>query len=161
MEVEETLLPGVGVRYELRTRSGRSLGIVVRRGGAADLAVYESGDPDRATDLLRLDPDEVEAVADVLGATRLTQRFADLSREVPGLGSARVVVEPGSPFDGRTLGDTRARTRTGCSVVAVVHGAEVVPAPDPARRLHAGDALVAIGAEEGLDRLARLLVDGP
>ena len=124
MEVVETLLPGVGIRYELQTRSGRVVGIVVRREGAAELAVYDRRDPDRATDVLSLDADEVSVVADLLGAARLTQRFADLSREVPGLGSARLVITPGSPFDGATLGDTPARTHTGCSVVAQVRGTE-------------------------------------
>lgn len=153
----ETLLPGVGIRYEMTTRSGRAVGIVVRREGAAEIAVYDQRDRDRATDVLSLEPDEVEAIADVLGATRLTQRFADLSREVPGLRSARLVVTAGSPFAGRTLGDTRARTLTGCSVVALVRGTEVVTAPSPSQALLPDDVLVAIGSQEGLDRLGALL----
>lgn len=157
MELVETLLPGVGIRYELQTRSGRSVGIVVRREGAVELALYDVADRDRATDVLQLDPDEVDTLADILGAPRITQRFADLSREVPGLRSARLVVEPGSPYDGRTLGDTRARTLTGCSVVAVVRGAHVVTAPTPDQPLQGGDVLVAIGAHQGLDRFAALL----
>ena len=116
VELEETLLPGVGVRYQMRTRSGQ-----------------------------------------VLGAPRLTQRFADLSREVPGLESARISVREGSPFAGRTLGDTRARTLTGCSVVAIVRGADVVPSPAPGDRLIAGDVLVAIGSTTGLAQLDRRL----
>jgi TrkA domain protein len=155
MDLEETLLPGVGVRYELRTRSGQVLAIVVQRGGGAEVAVYDRRDPDRARGVLRLEPEEVDAVADVLGAPKLTQRFADLSREVPGLESARITVGEDSPFAGRTLGDTRARTLTGCSIVAIVRGADVVPSPAPGDPLHAGDVLVAIGAAQGLEHLAR------
>ena len=157
MDLEETLLPGVGVRYELRTRSGQTLGIVVQREGSAEVAVYDRRDPDRALGVLRLEPDEVDAVAEVLGASRLTQRFADLSREVPGLESARFPVVEGSPFAGRTLGDTRARTLTGCSIVAIVRGADVVPSPAPGDRLLAGDVLVAIGSATGLAELDRRL----
>jgi TrkA domain protein len=155
MDLVETLLPGVGVRYELRTRSGQVLGIVVQREGGAEVAVYGRRDPDRALGVLRLDPEEVDAVADVLGAPRLTQRFADLSREVPGLESARIPVAEGSPYAGRTLGDTRARTVTGCSVVAIVRGADVVPSPSPGDPLRAGDVLVAIGSARGLEQLER------
>jgi TrkA domain protein len=157
VDLEETLLPGVGVRYELRTRSGQTLGIVVQREGSAEVAVYDRRDPDRALGVLRLEPDEVDAVAEVLGASRLTQRFADLSREVPGLESARFPVVEGSPFAGRTLGDTRARTLTGCSIVAIVRGADVVPSPAPGDRLLAGDVLVAIGSATGLAELDRRL----
>ncbi len=157
MELVETLLPGVGVRYELRTRSGQVLAIVVQREGGAEVGVYDRRDPDRALGMLRLEPEEVDAVAEVLGAPRLTQRFADLSREVPGLESARFTVAEGSPYAGRTLGDTRARTTTGCSIVAIVRGADVVPSPAPGDPLHPGDVLVAIGSAKGLEQLDRRL----
>jgi TrkA domain protein len=157
MDLEETLLPGVGVRYRLPIRSGQVLGIVVQRGGGAEIAVYDAHDPDRARGLIRLEPDEVDAMADVLGAPRLTQRFADLSREVPGLQSARITLPAGSRFDGRPLGDTRARTLTGCSIVAVVRDSDVVPSPRPEDLLHAGDVLVAIGSASGLQQLDQRL----
>jgi TrkA domain protein len=160
VEVVETLLPGIGVRYDLRTRDGSLLGLVLQREGGVEVAVYDRNDPDRARGVLRLEPDEAEAVAELLGAPRVTQRFADLSREVPGLLSARLTIVPGSPFDGRALGDTRARTLTGCSIVALVRGQHVVTAPTPDQPLHGGDVLVAIGSELGLQRLASHLATG-
>jgi TrkA domain protein len=157
VDLEETLLPGVGVRYRLRTHAGEVLGIVIRREGAAEVAVYDRHDPDRARSVLRLEPEEVDAVAEVLGASRLTQRFADLSREVPGLESGRFPIRAGSRFAGRPLGETRARTLTGCSIVAIVRNIDVVPSPGPADTLRAGDVLVAIGAARGLEELERRL----
>ncbi|MBN1092990.1 cation:proton antiporter regulatory subunit [Blastococcus sp. TML/M2B] len=157
MDLEETLLPGVGVRYELTTGSGQLLGVVVGRAGGAELSVYDARDPDRARSMLRLSPEEADALAEVLGAPRLTQRFADLSKEVPGLESGRFTVPSGSPFAGRPLGDTRARTLTGCSIVAIVRGADVVPSPGPQDELRAGDVLVAVGSRNGLEQLERRL----
>ena len=157
MDLEETLLPGVGVRYEMRCTSGQSLGIVVQREGGAEISVYDARDPDRATGMFRLSPAEADAVAEVLGAPRLTQRFADLSKEVPGLESGRLTIAAGSPFVGRPLGETRARTLTGCSIVAVVRGADVIPSPGPKQVLQAGDVLVAIGSDTGLGQLDRRL----
>ena len=157
VDLEETLLPGVGIRYLLRTRSGELLGIVVRREGGAEIGVYDRRDPDQARSVLRLEPEEADALAEVLGAPRLTQRFADLSREVPGLESSRIPVLAGSPFAGRPLGDTRARTLTGCSVVAIVRDSDVVPSPGPQDVLRAGDVLVAIGSADGLATLEHRL----
>lgn len=157
VDLVETLLPGVGIRFELRTRSGPLLGIVVHRGGAVDVAVYDQDDPDRARGVFHLDEDETDAVAEIFGAPRMTQRFADLSREVPGLRSARIAIPPGSSFDGRPLGDTRARTRTGCSIVAVVRASDIVTSPGPQEVLHADDVLVVIGSEQGLEQLDTLL----
>ena len=91
---------------------------------------------------------------------RITQRFADLSKEIPGLESARIEVLPGSPYVDRPLGDTRARTRTGASIVAVVSGERIVTSPGPDQLLHLGDVLVAIGTGDGLAELAELLERG-
>ncbi len=157
VDLEETLLPGVGVRYRMRTHAGELLGIVVRREGSAEIAVYDQRDPDRARSVLRLQPEEVDAVAEVLGVPRLTQRFADLSREVPGLESGRFPIGVGSRFADRPLGETRARTLTGCSIVAIVRGTDVVPSPGPADTLRPGDVLVAIGSARGLEQLERRL----
>ncbi len=157
VDLEETLLPGVGVRYGLTTRAGDRLAVVVRREGGVEVAVYDRRDPDRTRGVIRLDPDETGVLAELLGAPRLTQRFVDLSREVPGLESGRFTVRPGSPFDGRPLGETRARTLTGCSIVALVRETDVVTSPGPADVLRAGDVLVAIGSATGLRQLAARL----
>ncbi|GAB2679271.1 cation:proton antiporter regulatory subunit [Thalassiella azotivora] len=157
MDLVETLLPGVGIRYELRTAGGHLIGLVVHRDGGVEVAVYSRDDPDQARGVVRLEPDEAEVVAELLGATRLTQRFVDLSREVPGLRSARITLAAGSAFDGRTLGETRARTLTGCSVVAVVRGPDVVTSPEPSQPLRGGDVLVVIGSQAGLEQLEALL----
>jgi len=157
VDLIETLLPGVGIRYEMSTRSGVPLAFVVRRDGAVEVSVYDARDRDRARSAVRLDADEAGALAEVLGAPRIAQRFADLSREVPGLQSARLAVEPGSAYVDRPLGDTRARTRTGCSIVAVVRGEQVVTSPPPQEVLRAHDVLVVIGSAEGLDALATVL----
>lgn len=157
MDVEETLLPGVGIRYEFTTRSGVHLGVVARRDGQVTLVTYGGDDPDAATEVAALDRAEAEALAEMLGAPRIVERFADLTREVPGLRSERVEVPPSGRYVDRPLGDTRARTRTGVSVVAVVRGSEVVASPAPGERLRAGDVLVVVGTDDGIAALRRIL----
>jgi TrkA domain protein len=157
----ETLLPGVGVRYDATTASGAPLAIVVSRDGAAELLAYRTDDPDAVAHRVELTADEAGAVGELLGAPRVTARLADLTREVPGLLSARVEITPGSRYDGRRLGDSKARTRTGCSVVAIVSGDQVRTAPGPLARLQAGDVVVAIGSRAGLAEFAHLLAMSP
>jgi TrkA domain protein len=66
-------------------------------------------------------------------------------------------VRADSPYVGRALGDTKARTRTRCSIVAIVRETEVLPAPGPADLLRSGDTLVAVGTRDGLDHLVRIV----
>lgn len=154
------LLPGVGVRYDLTTTDGDHLGVVARRNGNFELVVYDRRDPDRVRHSMRLDEEAAEALAQILGAPRITQRLADLSREIPGLESARIEVLPGSPYVGRPLGHTEARTRTGASIVAVVNGERILTSPGPEHLLELGDVLVAIGTADGLAELAEILGRG-
>lgn len=157
MEVTEVLLPGVGVRYEFDTAAGGRLGVVAHRDGRFEMVRYEARDPDAAIPLAVLSREEAETVADLLGAPRITERFADLTREIPGLSAATVDVPAGSRFAGAPLGDTRARTLTGASVVAVVRGERVIASPTPQDVLLAGDALVVIGTETGIEDVRHIV----
>lgn len=160
MDVNETLLPGVGVCYEFETADGDHLGVVARRTGDVELVVYDRSDPDRVRYSIRLDEEATDALAQILGAPRITQRFADLSKEIPGLESARIEVLPGSPYGNQPLGNTQARTRTGTSIVAVVADDRIVTSPGPEHVLRVGDVLVAIGTADALAALTRLLEQG-
>ena len=83
MDVDEVLLPGVGVRYDLTLPEGDRLSVVARRHGDFVLVAYDRRDPDRVRVALRLVGEAAEALAQILGAPRITQRFADLSKETP------------------------------------------------------------------------------
>lgn len=160
MDVKEVLLPGVGLRFEFDNRDGDRIGVVARRTGDFEIVVYPKEDPDSAQQVFRLTGDEAEALAQILGAPRIAERFADLTREVPGLDAGQVPVRPGSPFVDRPLGDTRARTRTGASIVAIVRDDEVLASPGPADLLRAGDVLVVIGTADGLAGVEAIVTHG-
>ncbi|KUH93243.1 cation:proton antiporter regulatory subunit [Mycobacterium sp. IS-3022] len=160
MEVNEVLLPGVGLRYEFDTRDGERVGVVARRSGDFDVVVYHVDDPDQAQHVFRLNREEADALAQILGAPRIAERFADLTREIPGLNAGQVVLEPGSPFVDRPLGETRARTRTGASIVAIVRDDSVLASPAPTELLRVGDVLVVIGTEDGVRGVENIVTKG-
>jgi TrkA domain protein len=150
MDVKEVLLPGVGLRYEFDTLRGERIGVIARRTGDFEIVVYGRDDPDQARPVFRLTDEEADALAQILGAPRIVESFADLTREVPGLNAGQVAIRPESPFVDRPLGDTRARTRTGASIVAIVRNDEVLASPGPSEILRTGDVLVVIGTEDGI-----------
>jgi TrkA domain protein len=160
MDVKEVLLPGVGLRFEFDNRDGDRIGVVALRTGDFEVVVYPHEDPDQARQVFRLSDEEAEAMAQILGAPRIAERFADLTREVPGLNAGQVHIRPGGPFVDRPLGDTRARTRTGASIVAIVRDEEVLASPGPAELLRAGDVLVVIGTESGIAGVEQIVARG-
>ena len=160
MDVKEVLLPGVGLRYEFTSHTGDRIGIIARRGGDFDVVLYGPDDPDQAKPVLHLTDAEAEAVAQILGAPRIAERFTELSKGLPGIETGQVHIVAGSPFVDHPLGDTRARTRTGASIVAIVRNEEVLASPGPAEILRARDVLIVIGTEDGIAGVERIIDKG-
>jgi TrkA domain protein len=157
IDIRETLLPGVGLRYEFDNADGDRVCVIARRRGEFEFFVSTAADPDSAQRVFRLTDSEADALAQILGAPRMVECFADLSREVPGLEAGQVEVRSASRYAGRPLGDTRARTRTGASVVAIVRGDGVVASPGPDEVLRAADVLVVIGTADGIGGVRQLI----
>jgi TrkA domain protein len=155
--VEQTPLPGIGVRHDLVTSSGRTVGVVSHRNGRRDLVLYDVDDPDSSLASIPLTDDEAEALADVLGASLMLGQLAGLRQQAAGLLTEQIALPAGSPFVGRKLGDTRTRSRTGASIVAVLRDREVIASPGPAFKFEANDVVVAVGTRKGLDGVTAIL----
>jgi TrkA domain protein len=155
--VEETPLPGIGLRHDFQTAAGRRVGVVSHRDGRRELVIYDARDPDACVAQVRLTDEEADALAEILGATRVIERLAALRQQVEGLVSEEIPVRPGSPYDGRPLGDTRARTRTGASIVAVIRGGQVLASPGPEFVFAGMDVAVAVGTADGVAAVADIL----
>lgn len=160
VNVEVTPLPGIGVRKDFALRSGRRVGVVTHRDGQIELIVSKTDDPDACLASLPLTADEAGALANLLGAPQLIAQLDEEHRDLPGINTRQLPVRSGSPFDGRTLGDTAMRTRTSVSVVAVMRAGQVHPSPSPEFTFTAGDLLVAVGTSEGLDAAVKILKNG-
>ena len=157
MEVFETRLPGLGTRYEFLTSSGERVGVLVRRDGRREVALYDADDPDACAASITLDTSEAAALVDLLGGSRITERLADLRHEVEGLSIEWITMLPGAGLSGRTIGDGRIRTSTGASVVAVIRDNRSIPGPGPDLRFEAGDVVLLMGTVDAVQAGARLL----
>jgi TrkA domain protein len=157
MDIKETALPGVGLRHNFATRDGRQLGVVSYRTGRRDLLLYDPNDPDTCQEVIRLTHEEADALADLLGAARLTSHLAELQQQIEGLAISWLTIQASSPYAGGTIADTQARSRTGVSIVAVLRAQTAFPAPTPSFDFQAGDTAVVVGTPAGVRALARLL----
>ncbi|MEZ0491339.1 cation:proton antiporter regulatory subunit [Kineococcus sp. TBRC 1896] len=160
MDLEETKLPGVGLRHDFTTARGRRIGVISTRGGERELLVYSQDDPDACHAVIDLDGDEAEVLAELLGQPRVIERLARLREQIEGLATEGIYLEDTSPYVGKTLGDAAIRSRTGASVVALVRAGEVVPSPAPSQEFATGDKIVVVGTQEGVRATAELLQNG-
>jgi K+:H+ antiporter subunit KhtT len=157
MEIQETALPGVGLRHQFTTRDGHQLGVMAYRTGRRDLLLYDPDDPDACREVIRLTQEESDALADLLGAARLTGHLVELQQQIEGLAISWLTIDQHSPYAGGTIADTQARTRTGVSIVAVLRDKTAFPAPTPSFAFQAGDTAVVVGTPAGVRALTDLL----
>jgi TrkA domain protein len=114
-DVEETKLPGLGIRYEFLTARGSRVGVIHHRTGRRELLLYDQEDPDTVRNVVALDPDDCRTLAELLGGSRVAEQLEHL-QQVEGLAIDWLPLLSNSPFAGATIGDTEARRRTGVSI---------------------------------------------
>jgi TrkA domain protein len=161
VRIERVDLPGIGVRSDVITEDGRRVSVVSHRSGERDIAMFDIDDPDACTGSVPLTDDEAAALAEVLGASLTLSRLSALGDPSIGLYTEEISLPAESGYIGRPMGDTKARTLTGTSIVAIVRGSTVLPSPTPDVVFETGDVLVAVGTRKGLDALAALIDRGP
>ena len=147
--MEETQLPGVGVRHDFVTHRGERVGMITHRTGHRELLIYDRDDPDSCRETLRLEEDDVRTLSDMLGGSHVTEHLTELEQSVEGLTIDWVRVGQTSACSGRPIGDLDLRTGVSASIVAVLRDGQSVPAPQPDFALHEGDTAVVVGTKDG------------
>ncbi|MGW0468531.1 cation:proton antiporter regulatory subunit [Streptomyces sp. NPDC003027] len=153
--LSRTPLPGIGVRYDLTTREQQPLSVVAHRDGTRTLNAYRRDDPDECALSVKLTSREAEALIDALMPSHHSPNL--LSTNDLGLVAERVELSSASHWNGRVLGETRIRTETGASIVAILRRSGAIPSPTPDFRLAGGDTLIVIGTREGVEAAAAIL----
>jgi len=160
VRIEQTALPGIGIRYDFTTQKGRRIGVVAHRSGRRDLVIYDVEDPDSCVAQLALDDEEATALAELLGASLMVSQLAGLREEAAGLLTEKVTLTADSPYAGRPLGDAKVRSRTTASIVAVFRNGNAIISPGPDFVFTAGDVVVGVGTRDGLDAMTRIFAEG-
>lgn len=154
-QVEETPLPGIGIRYDFVTGTGRRIGVLLHRTGRRELLVYRADDPDECALTIDLGGDDARTLAELLGASRVVEALTALHQDIEGLSIDWIEVDAGSPWAGKTLREAAVHSEIGVSVVALISPEGAVIAPGAEDILTPGITAVAIGTREGVDALAR------
>jgi TrkA domain protein len=157
VRIEKTDLPGIGVRHDLVTARGRRIGVVTYRDGTRELSIFDIEDPDACAFSIPMTDAEAATLSDILGASFMLSKLTELTDEAAGLFTEHLLVPTDSNYAGRPLGATKARSRTGASIVAIVRDKQVIASPTPHDVIEAGDSLVAVGTRQGLDSLAEVI----
>lgn len=78
--------------------------------------------------------------------------LADISTALGSASTDTFIVPEDSPAAGKTIGQLKLRTKTGVSVISIIHDGNAEINPGPETVINAGDVLVLLGTPEKIDR---------
>ena len=162
VELRETRLPGVGVKYGFSLGDGGRLAVILHNDGARELYYFRRADDDEPRAVIRLDDDEARQLGAVIGGAYERPKIVeDLEMALGELLIEWVPVPDTSPWIGRTLAECGFRAKTGITIIAILRDPEPVTGAQPQDVIQRGDTLVTVGKAGQYAAFRRLLAEGP
>ncbi len=162
VDLKETRLPGVGVKYGFRIAQGGRLSVILHMDGQREIYYYRRSDDDEPTAVIELHDDEARQLGAILGGAYERPKIVEeLELALGELQIEWIPVPDSSPAIGRTLADCKLRARTGVTVIAILREPEPISGAQPEDVIERGDTLVAVGKAGQFRHFRRLLAEGP
>jgi len=162
VDLQETRLPGVGVKYTFRTARGGKLAVILHMDGQREIYYYERAADDEPTAVIELHDDEARQLGAVIGGAYERPKIVEeLEMALGELQIEWIPVPDTSPAIGRTLAECALRARTGVTVIAILREPEPVSGARPEDAIQQGDTLVAVGKAGQFAEFRKLLNEGP
>jgi TrkA domain protein len=146
VDLRETRLPGIGVKYGFRLADGGRLAIILHNDGPRELYWFRHEDDEEPRAVIRLDDDEARQLGAVVGGAYERPKIVDdLEMALGELLIEWVAVPDDSPAIGKTLAECGFRAQTGITVIAILRDPEPVAGAQPNDVIRKGDTLVTVG----------------
>jgi len=158
--MNETRLPGVGVKYALPLAGGGRLSVILHNDGKRELYYFRAGD-DEPRAVITLDDDEARGLGAVIGGAYERPKIVEeLEVALGQLQIEWVPVPDTSPCIGKTLGELEFRKRTGITVIAILREPEPIAGAQADDALQRSDTVVAVGKAGQFGAFRRMLASG-
>jgi TrkA domain protein len=158
MQVEESVLPGLGKRVTFRRlKNSPDVAIVTFDDGRKELYI----NPDTMDPVvLKLDPEESRLLGQAIVTEWRPKTIIDyMSRSFQGgMAMDQYTISEQSPLAGMTVMDTNLRASTGASIIALIKKGKTLYNPPPATVIAPGDVVVLIGDEDQLHKARAIIV---
>lgn len=158
VDLQETRLPGVGVKFTLRLDAGGRLAVILHNDGKRELYWFRHARDDEPRAVITLDDDEARQLGAVIGGAYERPKIVeDLEMALGELQIEWVPVPDTSPWIGKSLAEAGFRARTGVTVIAILREPEPVSGAQPQDVIQAGDTLVTVAKAGQYAAFRRLL----
>lgn len=160
--IRESDLPGIGRKFQIDTRGGDKLVIVVHDDGRREVHHFDNDDPDESVSMVTLDDAEARRVGGILGGMSYMPRALEsVDVAFDEMYIEWYKVEPGAKSIGLTIGDLGIRKRTGATIIAIVKRDQMkIVNPGPEQMIREGATLVMLGERAKVKACKQLIQHG-
>ncbi|MDQ3459658.1 MAG: cation:proton antiporter regulatory subunit [Deinococcota bacterium] len=156
--IRESDLPGIGRKFQVETRSGDKLVVVIHDDGQRELYHFSYDNPDESISMISLSDEEARKVAGIIGGLSYQPQALETSQiDLKDLVIEWIKVEPGAAGAGKTIAELGVRETTGANIIAVVEGGDNKISPGPEQLLGQGTTVVVSGNRTQVRALKKLL----
>ncbi|WP_409343563.1 cation:proton antiporter regulatory subunit [Paenibacillus sp. MBLB4367] len=161
MNIRETDLPGIGRKFQMTTRAGDKLVLIVHDDGRRECYHFDQDDQDEMISMITLDDDEARLVAGIIGGMAYKPKALETIEVVlDELVIEWYRIEEGTFFVGKTIGELDVRGRTGATIIAVAEKRQNQINPGPTTTLAAETTLIVAGDRRQQKAFKHLLMNG-
>ncbi|GIP36910.1 potassium transporter [Paenibacillus sp. J31TS4] len=159
--IRETDLPGIGRKYQMDTRAGDKLVVVIHDDGRREIYHFDENDPDEPISQVTLEDEEARQIAGILGGmTYKPKALETIEVSLDELVIEWCRVEPHSHAANRTIEELQIRQKSGATILALVEKNRQTINPGPHDRLVPHMTLVVAGERKQIRQLKELLANG-
>ncbi|WP_347488731.1 cation:proton antiporter regulatory subunit [Desulfoscipio sp. XC116] len=160
--IRESDLPGIGRKFQIDTRSGDKIIIIVHDDGKREMHHFDYNDPEESISMVTLDDSEARRVGAILGGmVYMPKALESVDVAFDEMTIEWFKVEPEAKSIGKTIGELHIRKKTGAAIIAVImkdQGKVINPGPEQV--INKGATLVVLGERGQVKACKRLINDG-
>lgn len=160
--IRETPLPGIGHKFEMMTRTGDKLVVIVHDDGRRELYHFYYNDPDDSISMITLDDNEARQISAIIGGMAYRPKALE-SMEVAldDLVIEWYKVEPDCWCLGKNIGELNVRQKTGATIMAIMGPGQTKKInPGPDQKIEASMTVVVMGERQQVQDFKNLLLTG-
>ena len=162
VDLKETRLPGVGVKWSMTSARGSRITVIQHNDGDREVYVHRRARDEDPAVVLELHDDEARQLGALLGGAYERPKIVeDLEMALGEFQIEWIKVPNDSWVDGKTLAECGLRRRTGVTVIAILREADSIAGAQPEDVIRAGDTIVVVGKAGQFANVKRLLANSP
>jgi TrkA domain protein len=158
LELKETRLPGVGMKWSMTLAGGSRVTVIQHNDGDREIYVHRRAGDDDPAAVVVLHDDEARQLGAILGGAYERPKIVEeLEMALGEFQIEWIKVPAGSWVQGRTLAELGLRRRMGVTVIAILRESESIAGAQPDDVLLEGDMIVVVGKAGQFGAVKRLL----